>query len=238
MSHLAFPVTRWSLIARLPEHPQQVAVLLGLYADAIGTYLARKLAGEKPERIEDTIQEVLLDLLGKPAVLARARPGADSRFRHYLMSLAWYSARNVLRQARRRDQPSLEALSDQDEQAEVEPLAGDPSAPDQQRAMDRAWAISLLQQALEELQRWTRDGTLEPEAYAVLQANLVEGKGLREVGAALGISAATCSRRLAKARTLLQQAIVARLRLAGELAADEAPAQACTVLLQALATEA
>lgn len=234
MSLLAFPATRWSLIARLPEHPQQVAVLIGLYADAIGAYLARKLAGERQDRIDDTIQEVLLDLLAKPEVLARARPGSDSRFRYYLMNLAWYAARNTLRHARRRDHASLDAVGDADDS----PLVDAMPAPDQQRAMDRAWALSVVQQAMDELQRWSRSGELEPEAYAVLQANLIEGRGLREVGAALGLSAATCSRRLARARTLLQQAIAERLRLAGELGAGEDPAAACDLLLRALAAPA
>ena len=230
-----FPATRWSLIARLPGQPQQAAVVVGIYADAVGAYLARRLAGERQDRIEDVVQEVLLDLLGKPEVLARAQPGPGSRFRYYLMNLAWASARNVLRHARRRDHTSLDAVADEDDHALAERLAGDPPAPDQQRAMDRAWAISVVAQALDELQRWTRDGTLEPEAFAVLQANLIDGKGLREIGADLGMSAATCSRRLARARTLLQQALAERLRLAGELGADEDPAQACGVLLQALA---
>jgi RNA polymerase sigma factor (sigma-70 family) len=231
----AFPATRWSLIARLSDQPQQVAVLVGLYADAIAAYLAGKLAGERPERIDDTIQEVLLDLLGKPAVLARAQPGSGSRFRYYLMNLAWCSARNALRHARRRDHASLDADAEDEDQGRIGQLAGDLPAPDQQRAMDRAWAVSVLQQAMEELRRRAGDGSLEPEALAVLQANLVEGRGLRAVAAAMGISAATCSRRLAKARTLLQQAIAERLRLAGELGADEDPAQACALLLQALA---
>ncbi|MCK6491459.1 MAG: sigma-70 family RNA polymerase sigma factor [Planctomycetes bacterium] len=225
MEPSVFPATRWSLIARLGDQPQQVAVLVGLYADAIAAYLAGKLAGERPERIDDTIQEVLLDLLGKPELLARAQPGSGSRFRHYLMSLAWCAARNALRHARRRDHASLEAEADD----------GGPPAPDQQRAMDRAWAVSVLQQAMEELRRQAGDGRLEPEALAVLQASLVEGRALRAVAAGTGLSLATCSRRLARARTLLQQAIAERLRLAGELGADEDPAQACGLLLQALA---
>ena len=236
MSQLTFPATRWSLIARLPEQPQHVAVLIGLYTDAIGAYLARKLSDEKPERIEDVVQEVLLDLLGKPEVLAKAQPGSGSRFRYYLMNLAWFSALNYLRHARRRDHASLDALAEAADQARVERGVGDLPAPDQQQAMDRAWAISVVQQALEELKRWTQDGTLEPQAFAVLQANFIAGKGLREIGEALHISAATCSRRLAKARTLLQQAIADRLRLAGELGAHEDAAQACAVLLQAVST--
>lgn len=235
MSQVTFPATRWSLIARLPEHPQQVAVLVGLYADAIGTYLARKLAAEKRDRIEDTVQEVLLDLMRKPEVLAKAQPGSGSRFRYYLMNLAWFAALNVLRHARQRDHASLDAAAEPDGHARIDDLVGAMPAPDQQRAMDRAWAVSVIQQALDELQRWTRSGELEPEALVVLQANLIEGRGLREIAAAMGLSAATCSRRLAKARMLLQQAIIERLRLAGEIGGDEDPAAACAVLLQALA---
>lgn len=225
MESSPFPATRWSLIARLGDQPQQVAVVVGLYADAIAAYLASKLEGERPERIDDTTQEVLLDLLGKPEVLARAQPGSGSRFRYYLMNLAWCSARNALRHARRRDHASLEAGVD----ADALP------APDQQRAMDRAWAVSVLQQAMEELRRQAGDGRLEPEALAVLQASLVEGRALRAVAAGTGLSLATCSRRLARARTQLQQAIAERLRLAGELGPDEDPARACALLLEALA---
>lgn len=223
MAAIDFPATRWSLIARLPEQPQQAAVLVGLYAEAIGGYLALRLAGERAERIEDVVQEVLLELLGKPEVLARAEPGQGSRFRYYLMNLAWRSALNHLRHARRRDHPGIP------DDAEAPPGA------DQLAAMDRAWALSVLRQALDEVRRRSADGTLEPEAFAVLRAHLVEGRGLREIGAGLGCSAATCSRRLARARTLLRQAIAERLRLAGELRPGEDEHRACTVLLEALA---
>ena len=234
----SFPATRWSLIARLPDQPQLAAVLIGLYADAIGGYLAMKLAGERSDRLEDIVQDVLLDLLGKPEVLARAQPGSGSRFRYYLMNLAWLSALNHLRHARRRDHTSLDATPDEDGSCRIEHLAGDMPAPDQQAAMDRAWAISVVQQALEELQRWTKDGGMDPEAYTVLQEHLVEGKGLRQIGVELGLSVATCSRRLAQARLKLQQTIADRLRLAGELRPGEDPAHACSLLLERLATRA
>jgi RNA polymerase sigma factor (sigma-70 family) len=233
---VTFPATRWSLIARLPDQPQQAAVLIGLYADAIGGYLAMKLAGERAERVEDIVQDVLLDLLGKPEVLAKAQPGSGSRFRYYLMNLAWLSARNHLRHTRRRDHGSLDAAQGEDGQARIEQLAGEVPAPDQQAAMDRAWALSVVQQAMEEMRRWATDGSLEPEAFAVLRANLIDGKGLREIGAELGMSAATCSRRLAGARQRLQQAIADRLRLAGELRPADDPAQACGVLLERLSS--
>jgi RNA polymerase sigma factor (sigma-70 family) len=219
-----FPATRWSLIARLPEQPRAVATVLALYADAIGAYVSRKLVGESPERVADIVQEVLLELLGKPDLLAQAQPGTGSRFRHYLMHLAWMAARNHLRYARRRDHAGLDAIGD-----------GPAAESGQQAAMDRAWALSVVQQSLDQLRRWAADGTLEPEAFAVLTGSLIEGRDLRSLSAASGLSLATCSRRLARARTLLQQTITERLRLAGELAADEDPAAACAVLLAAVA---
>ena len=229
-----FPATRWSLIARLPEHPQQAGALIGLYADAVGEYLRRRLIGERRERVDDVIQDVLLDLMRKPELLARAAPGSGSRFRYYVMNLAWMAALNAVRHERRRDHASIDAAKD-GETPMVDRLVGDVPAPDQRAAMDRAWALSVLQQALDDVQRWAEDGTLEPEAYAVLKANLIDGKVLREVALELGIPLTSCHRRLAKARMLLQQAIVERLRLAGELGAEEDPARAAQILMELVA---
>lgn len=218
---IAFPPTRWSLIARLPGAPEQTAAVLGLYSDAIGAYLAAKLVGEAPERVEDVVQEVLLGLLARPEALARAQPGAGSRFRHWLMHLAWQGALDHLRRLRRRDLPALAA----------EPA--DP-APAEAGAMDRAWARSLLRQALDEVATASGDGRLPAEAAAVLQAHLIDGEALRVVAERLGLPLATCSRRLAAARRFLAEALAERLRLAGELAADEDPAIAGERLLALL----
>ena len=228
MTAIDFPATRWSLIARLPGQPQEAAAVLGLYADAIGAYVTHKLAGEQRDRVADIVQEVLLDLLAKPDLLAQARPGSGSRFRYYLMNLAWLAARNHLRHARRRDHVSLEGT-------DAAAAEADPHAPDQHAAMDRAWALSVVQQSLDQLRRWSTDGTLEPEAFAVLSAQVIDGRDLRSISAELGLSLATCSRRLARARMLLQQTITERLRLAGELMEGDDPVAACALLLEALA---
>ena len=225
-----FPATRWSLIARLPDQPQQAAAVVGLYADAVGEYLHRRLSGEQRERVDDVVQDVLLDLMRKPELLARAQPGSGSRFRYYLMNLAWLSALNALRHERRRTHLSAN-IEAADGSMLVDRTAGELPAPDQQAAMDRAWALSVLQQAIDDLKRWSQDGTLDPEAFAVLRANLIEGRNLRDVAAEMGLPLTSCHRRLAKARMLLQQAIVERLKLAGELGEHEDPAQAAAVLM-------
>ncbi len=227
---IEFPATRWSLIARLPTQPQQVNVIIGLYADAISKYLHRRLASEHRERVEDVVQDVLLDLMRKPELLAKAQPGSGSRFRYYVMNLAWMSALNTLRSQRRRDRSSIEGQANDEGDGHLE-LVGETPAPDQVRDMDRAWALSIVHQAVDELRRWSQSGVIEPEAFTILFASLVEGRPLREISAELKLALGTCHRRLARARTLLQEAIVQRLRLAGELGPEEDPTRACAVLL-------
>ena len=231
-----FPATRWSLIARLPDQPQHIGLLLELYADTIGTYLAMKLRTERPERIQDVVQEVLLDLLSKPEVLSRAQPGEGSRFRYYLLNLAWHSALNAIRRERRRDLP-LEAKATVHEDDDVAPVDHLPShmpAPEQRSVMDRAWAIGVVQQALEEVQRWSIGPDGDPVGHLLLHATLIQGQSLRDAAGAANIPLATASRRVIALRARLQNAIAERLRLAGELAPAEDPAQACTILLDAL----
>jgi RNA polymerase sigma factor (sigma-70 family) len=222
MSAIGFPATRWSLIARLPEQPESAAPLLGPYADATGAYLTRKLAGERGERIDDIVQEVLLELLARPGLLARAQPGSGSRFRHYLMTLAWNAARNAQRRARRDDVP-----------AEDTSRLSAP-APEQQQDMDRAWALALLREALDHLERRCAAGLLDPLARTLLLGHVVDGRSLRNLADEHQLSLATASRRLADARRQLHDGLAEQLRLAGELGPDEDPAAVCATLLAAL----
>lgn len=231
----AFPNTRWSLIATLPGQPHQVGTLIGIYADAIGAYLHTRLVGERVERVDDIVQEVLVDLLGKPDVLAKAQPGQGSRFRYYLMNLAWLGALNALRHHRRRDHAAPEAHDpDGDGVARVELLSATVPAPEQ-AAMDRAWAVGVMQGALDDVRALVSGGRLPPDALQILVRNLVEGHALRDIAADIGMPVATCHRRCAHARAALQEAIVERLRLVGELGPGEDPAAACEVLLAAIA---
>ncbi len=231
----AFPNTRWSLITALPGQPHQVGTLIGIYADAIGAYLHTRLVGERAERIDDIVQEVLIDLLGKPEVLAKAQPGQGSKFRYYLMNLAWLGALNALRHHRRRDHAAPETHSpDGDGLARVEQLGASMPAPEQ-AAMDRAWAVGIIQGALDDLRVLASGGHLPPDAVQILTRNLVAGHALRDIAADMAMPVATCHRRCAHARTALQESIAERLRLVGELAPADDPTAACDVLLAAIA---
>lgn len=232
---IEFPATRWSLIARLQDQPQQASTLLGLYVDAIGAYLQMRLTNERPEQIEEIVQDVLTDLLAKPEALAKAMPGSGSRFRYYLMHLAWQAGLNALRYHRRRVHGSLDARLGDDSQGRIEHLADGMPAPDQMATMDRAWALSVVQQALDDVERACAHGQLESDAVIVLRANLLEGCSLRDIAVRHGLSLATCSRRLASARHFLQSAMIERLRLAGEIGPQDDLAVVGERLLAALA---
>lgn len=198
---VGFPTTRWSLLARSPDG----TALVELYADAIAGYLRRKLADRlAASDLDDVIQDVLVHLLQRPDLLAQATPGGGSRFRHYLMTLAWNEARN----AARRRKPSGVPLPD-------EPVATDSAESDQ------AWARSVLDQAWREVAAWCNDGTAPAETLTVLRLALVDGLPLRDVAERARISLATASRRVALGRTLLQKSIADRLRAAGELGDDD-----------------
>jgi DNA-directed RNA polymerase specialized sigma24 family protein len=235
-----FPETRWSLIGRLAEQPDQVAVVVELYADSIGRYLRTKFPGEHgAARLDDVVQEVLVYLMEHPELIARARPGElaagqASKFRYFIMTLAYNAARNALRrQIHGREMNA--AMGEDGETTVAEALAvSQQPANELAQAMDRAWAESVLGGAWRDLRAWAADGTLEPEVPRILEANLVEGRNLRDVCEEVGLPLATCHRRLARGRTYLQKAITDRLRQAGEIGAVEDGAAACEVLLGAL----
>lgn len=198
----AFPTTRWSLLAHTGDG---TAALVELYAEAVAAYLRHKLADRLPASdLDDVAQDVLIHLLEKPDLLTQAKPGDGSRFRHYLMAVAWNEARNAVRRRR----PS------------GVPLPEDPSGTAPAES-DRAWARSVLDQAWREVAAWCDDGTAPSETIAVLRQVLGEGVSLRDAAAGLGLSLATASRRLALGRTLLQKSIADRLRAAGELGSDD-----------------
>ncbi|MBA3685945.1 MAG: sigma-70 family RNA polymerase sigma factor [Planctomycetes bacterium] len=217
-----FPETRWSLIGRLGERPAEATTVVETYAGSIDRYLRRRLAGCDASTADDVVQDVLVHLLDHAEVLARARAAPDSRFRHYLMTVAWNEARNALRRRR----PRASDVSTNDAEIAV--------GPEEMVAMDRAWAESVLARAWAELHAWAADGTIDGEVPAVLEASLVEGLPLREIAERLGIGLATASRRLAHGRTLVQGAITERLRHAGELGEHEDAAVACARLLALL----
>lgn len=226
-----FPQTRWSLIGRL--HEDGVAsVVIERYASSIDRYLRLKFPIEagQPD-FEDLVHDVLIHLLENPDVLARAKPGEGSRFRYYLMTLAWNEARNRLRRLRRRSAREITVSRE-------EAVALGMPAPEQARIMDRAWAETVVSSAWDEVRAWAAEGTVDSDVPAVLEAALIRGRSLRDVAQELGLSLTTCQRRLARGRLLLLQAVSDRLRESGELDHESDGAAACDRLLDLLRGDA
>ncbi len=231
-----FPDTRWSLVARLSSSPAQIGVVVELYANAISRFLSTRFPKEWiAGRVDDVFQEVALDLLKKPEVLARAKPGNGSKFRYLIMTMALNAARNFLRKEDRHGHRE-QSIDPTDQTSMLFRLvtSDEPIEPPMKSAMDQAWAESVLAQALDDLDGWVADGTLEAEAVRILHEHLIHGQPLREVAKSLGLTLTSCHRRLAKARTYLQSTIMDRLKESGEAANGLDAAAACDLLLTAL----
>ncbi len=230
---LSFPATRWSLIGRLGETPEATAILLELYFDSIARYVRMRFPDEaRTGDLDDVVQEVAIHVMERPDLLAGARPGLGSRFRHLLMTVALNAARNALRTRRRRRGKDVQ-VAEVEDISDSASIAGhvDASSPQVDAAMDRAWAESVLEQAWNDLRAWADQGLLEAECIPILEQSLLTGASVRDLAPAMGLSPATCQRRLARGRTFLQRAIVDHLVQAGELPRDADPARACEVLL-------
>lgn len=221
-----FPDTRWSLVGRLGQDGV-ASLVVERYAAAIDRYLRMKLPTEarRPD-FADLVQDVLLHLLERPDVLAQAKPGVGSRFRHYLMAVAWNEARNALRRQRR--------VADQQVALNEETQALSAPEADQALLMDRAWAAAVVGRAWADLHRAAADGSVEGEVMRILSASLIGGRSLRDLASETGLSLATCQRRLARGRLLLQQAMGESLRQAGELDPGADLGTACDRLLEML----
>lgn len=204
-----FPATRWSLVGRAAAGSEAAAAVVETYAGAIAAYLRLRLGDVAGADLDDVVQDVLAHLLANPEVVAAAKPGAGSRFRYYLTAVAWNEARNALRRRRRGRGGDDAALLDQ-------------AAPDDAAGMDRAWAEAVIAAAWSEVMAWIAEGRAPAETRAVLEACLRDGLVLRDAAERIGLSLATCQRRLALGRTLLQKAIADRLSAAGETVVDPA----------------
>lgn len=214
-----FPGTRWSLVYALKDGSTDAMVrILQLYAPSIEIYLRRRLVNEVPfHLLDDIIQDVLLDLYERKEVLAQAQPGDSSRFRYLLMRVAYNAARNARRKLQRGDRCSAPTavLESSSEALDVTAVGEDLSV-SERRAMDRAWGLSIVQQAVRDCLAWSDEKPTDQEAIAAVRLEWEEAVSQREIAKRLKLSLATAHRRLATGRMLVRRAMIDHLIALGE----------------------
>lgn len=189
---MEFPATEWSLLAQATLNGEAAA------ARALEEFCRRYRApvlqfvrnrGVPPAEAEDLTQDFLLHLMEKSAL--RRADAARGRFRSFLIG----SLVRFLRDARQRETAQKrggteKALSfDESELAAVLPTI----APEDAATFDRAWALQLLELAIEAVRAdYAQAG--KTEAHAVLAAYL-PGRGApppyEQSAAKLGLPLAT-----------------------------------------------
>ena len=211
-----FPATRWSLIRSLGTGSDlAIQELLQHYAPAIEIYIRRRLSNEAPLGImDDIVQDVLLDLFKRQDVLARAQSGEKSHFRYLLMRVAYNAARNARRRLQRGNQQTVVHLDD-DSIAGFLELERDLNLEEQQ-SMDRAWGLSVVEQAIADCLAWSVDCSVDQESLTALSLELDEGLNQRDIAERMSLSLATAHRRLARGRMMIRKAMVDHLMASGE----------------------
>ena len=188
--------------------------LLEDYAPAIEIYLRRRMANEaNRESIDDIVQEVLLELFNKQDVLAKAQQGDKSRFRYLLMRVAYNAARNARRRIQRGNDRMV-SIGDDTIMGLLEPDR-DLNA-EEQISMDRAWGLSIVEQAIIDCTGWCEKNQSDQEAVMALKLELEEKLNQRDIAQRLNLSLATAHRRLARGRMLIRKAMIDHLITMGE----------------------
>ena len=188
--------TCWTVIhGAAAGEPDQRAAFVRIYAPVIRAYLLRRWRGSPlQQEVDDQIQEVFLACFRDEGALAQADPARGSGFRAFLYGVVRNVARHAeTRRARQRETNGHSALPDID--ADEQSLAAE---------FDRAWAQSVVRDAVERMER-RRDVDL-------LQARFVDDRPIREIAKAWDEDPAKLHRQYARARKAFQDALVAVVR--------------------------
>lgn len=152
--------------------------LFGRYFEPVSRFFANKVHDERDDLVQETFEACLR---------GRDRLRADGSFRSYLFSVAFNVLKGYFR--RRRSTAVVDALP----ASSIHDLAPGPST--------IVGAVQQEQLLLEALRR------IPMELQAVLEMRYWEEMSSAEIGAVLGIPAATARTRLHRGRELLERAI-------------------------------
>lgn len=221
--------TRWSVVARaaqpgnVPERETARDFLCRTYWYPLFVFLRRK--GHSASHAEDLVQGFFLQLFEKD-LLAAADP-QRGRFRTYLLTaLSHFAAHDYRDQQaiKRGGSRTFEPLDTADADRRYLAMASRDACPES--AFERAWAVTLLESVLAELQAEYADNT---ELFAALRPYLTadtEQLPYADTARQLGVSAlnikVSVHRLRARYRRLLDQQLLATVEDPAELDEERA----------------
>lgn len=221
----AYPATNWPEVAAAGAADRErrrdaLERLLPRYVPALLRHVRTRFA-LRPEDAEDALQDFVMDKVLVGNVLAKADQ-ARGRFRNFLLRAVDNYVANWLRDAqtlKRRPAGGIVPLADAEE-----PSAPSPDGP----ALDRAWALALVDVAAERMQAECRREEREPVwiAFEGRALTPMRGGGKRpyaELAAQLGVSESTCRQLLQSGKERFRRTL---RRVVGEYARDEAEVDA------------
>jgi len=171
------------------------------YLPVVRAYLGYRWRGTRhhPD-VEDAVQEVFYDCFRRNGALTRLDPCRPGSFRAFLYGVIRNVARRV--ETRRVRNREVQAGS-----------SGVPEPVDEGRlsvAFDRAWAVSILRQAVKRHADLARDGTeAARRRVEILRLRFREGVPLRDVAGRLDMDPARVHKEYATARDEFRAALLA-----------------------------
>jgi RNA polymerase sigma-70 factor (ECF subfamily) len=171
------------------------------YLPVVRAYLQARWAGRlSPEELEDAVQDAFLALLREEGVLEKLRPGRREAFRPLLYAVV----RNMALRMEHARARKLDRAGSQSFQAEDTPA----SEASLSRAFDRAWADSILRQAVdlqEELSRSQGEGALK--RFELLRLLFDQERSIPEIAAEWGVASDSLHKELARAKREFKEAL-------------------------------
>ncbi len=221
--------TCWTLIGGAAAgNPEDRTEFVRRYAPVVRAYLqARWGSSAHRQDLEDAVQEVFVDCFKENGALERVDREGRGGFRAFLYGVT----RNIalrIETAKRRHmerQPSTGLGLDALEQGERS----------LSRSFDRAWAQSVMREALAELRHYadTR-GDRASKRYELLRLRFQDGLPIHEIARRWKVEPALMYREFAKAKIEFREALVAVVGSQNPNAGREEVAYECAQLLDLL----
>jgi RNA polymerase sigma-70 factor (ECF subfamily) len=171
------------------------------YLPVVRAYLHARWSGRlSAEELEDAVQEVFVAFLGEQGVFEKMRPGRDEPFRPLLYGIVLNIALRVEHaRVRKLDSPGTESFHADENAASDASLS---------RVFDRAWAESIMRDAVDKQEETARahgDGALR--RFELLRLTYDERLSMPEIAARWELDAAFLHKELARAKTEFKEAL-------------------------------